>query len=663
MNVKKYTVEVQPDFIERQAKVSPVQAVAELVWNGLDADAENVDVRLEVDELGGTTVVVRDDGTGMPYDDAPGLFTRLGCSWKKTQHFTPRKARSVHGREGRGRLKVFAIGRCAEWRVRYLNEVGEIRQYSITMHGSSIEEIQISSEEASHSRNTGVEARISEIDKQYHVLKADTIVSELNDEFALYSNNHRDVSIFYDDHQIAARTQIISSHSVKLKSIDVNSRAHEVVLDVMEWSCNSRNALYLCTHQGFPVMEVSANVREAKNYNVSAYLKSTYIESLASSQQSQVMSMNPKLRDAIQVSRGLINTYLCNRYSKTGRTVVDEWKSEGIYPFKDTPMNDIQNIERKLFDILAATYSDFPPGIQSGSQERKALELRLLKMAIECGSSDLQSILIQIFGWPSNKRRNLAELSKYSPLLAAIRAVKIVTDRLGVLVELEEILSNTKTKQFPKHYARFRKILEDNIWIFGDEYTLSVSDKSLASVLRKHQHLLGETVQIDDSIVEHPSMENGTVDVVLSRTIRRHCVVELEHLIIQIKDPCVKFSGDQITRIREYAFAVTRDDELMSDSTQWVFWVIVDDVDEFARFLILEGEQARGTIQRKRNFQVMIKSWSQVLADNRTRLRFFQEKVKCSAEYESSLSNLQSKYDEVVTGFAPRADRDRVGVQ
>ena len=33
-----YTVEIQPDFLERQAKVQPIAAVAELIWNGLDAE-------------------------------------------------------------------------------------------------------------------------------------------------------------------------------------------------------------------------------------------------------------------------------------------------------------------------------------------------------------------------------------------------------------------------------------------------------------------------------------------------------------------------------------------------------------------------------------------------------------------------------------------------
>jgi hypothetical protein len=37
--MQEVNVEVRPDFLERQAKAQPVQALAELIWNGLDADA------------------------------------------------------------------------------------------------------------------------------------------------------------------------------------------------------------------------------------------------------------------------------------------------------------------------------------------------------------------------------------------------------------------------------------------------------------------------------------------------------------------------------------------------------------------------------------------------------------------------------------------------
>ncbi len=62
-----YVVEVQPDFLERQAKAQPIAAVAELIWNGLDADATAITVDLEDDQLGGLRrIIVTDNGAAFP---------------------------------------------------------------------------------------------------------------------------------------------------------------------------------------------------------------------------------------------------------------------------------------------------------------------------------------------------------------------------------------------------------------------------------------------------------------------------------------------------------------------------------------------------------------------------------------------------------------------
>ena len=45
--MKTITVEVQPDHLQTLAKVKrPLVAVTELMWNGLDADASQIDVVL-----------------------------------------------------------------------------------------------------------------------------------------------------------------------------------------------------------------------------------------------------------------------------------------------------------------------------------------------------------------------------------------------------------------------------------------------------------------------------------------------------------------------------------------------------------------------------------------------------------------------------------------
>lgn len=52
MSAEELNVEVKDDFIERQSKASPIQALSELIWNALDADATEIGVELEYDDAG-----------------------------------------------------------------------------------------------------------------------------------------------------------------------------------------------------------------------------------------------------------------------------------------------------------------------------------------------------------------------------------------------------------------------------------------------------------------------------------------------------------------------------------------------------------------------------------------------------------------------------------
>jgi hypothetical protein len=51
--MKRVSVSVQDDYLERMSKTRPINAVAELVWNSLDADADKIEVKLFENEMGG----------------------------------------------------------------------------------------------------------------------------------------------------------------------------------------------------------------------------------------------------------------------------------------------------------------------------------------------------------------------------------------------------------------------------------------------------------------------------------------------------------------------------------------------------------------------------------------------------------------------------------
>ncbi len=55
--MKELSVKVQSDYLERVvAGKNPVLAIAELIWNSLDAEATHVEVKFESNTMGAETV-------------------------------------------------------------------------------------------------------------------------------------------------------------------------------------------------------------------------------------------------------------------------------------------------------------------------------------------------------------------------------------------------------------------------------------------------------------------------------------------------------------------------------------------------------------------------------------------------------------------------------
>lgn len=137
--MKTVTVEVQADHLQSLARVNrPLSAISELIWNGLDADAEEVQVVFHKNDLEGLTgVAVRDNGHGLPYEEAEAAFQKLGGSWKRLAQKTRTKGRILHGQLGKGRFKAFAIGTSVIWNTRYAAN-GHFSEYEISCSSSNI---------------------------------------------------------------------------------------------------------------------------------------------------------------------------------------------------------------------------------------------------------------------------------------------------------------------------------------------------------------------------------------------------------------------------------------------------------------------------------------------------------------------------------------------
>ncbi|WP_245873266.1 ATP-binding protein [Streptomyces phaeoluteigriseus] len=107
-----------------------ITAVAELVWNAVDANATEGDVELRRSSMQAITeVVVTDNGHGMTPGRARTAFQAYGTTWKTTRTHTEGGERILHGRNGEGRLFAFALGDQLTWESAAWesNDFGELR--------------------------------------------------------------------------------------------------------------------------------------------------------------------------------------------------------------------------------------------------------------------------------------------------------------------------------------------------------------------------------------------------------------------------------------------------------------------------------------------------------------------------------------------------------
>ena len=109
-------LEVGEPKIRQFENKKPIAAVAELVWNALDANASRVTVELRRNYLGAVeSIAIADNGDGITPEQARESFREYGDSWKARRTHTAGHQRILHGKNGEGRLYALALGETLEW--------------------------------------------------------------------------------------------------------------------------------------------------------------------------------------------------------------------------------------------------------------------------------------------------------------------------------------------------------------------------------------------------------------------------------------------------------------------------------------------------------------------------------------------------------------------
>ena len=112
--------------------------------------------------------------------------------------------------------------------------------------------------------------------------------------------------------------------------------------------------------------------------------------------------------------------------------------------------------------------------------------------------------------------------------------------------------------------------------------------------------------------------------------------------------------------MKTYEIAVTSDERFNSvPGIKWHFWIVSNAYDKYAASEIEGGpDPDRRLISKRANVSVGIKTWGELIDENRARLQFFQEHLQHTADESAAIRYLQEKHSKFLEGIFVEEESD-----
>jgi hypothetical protein len=402
--VKDIHVQAQKDHIFSLCTASPIQALTELIWNALDADAFDVQIDVIQNLLGGIdSIRVADDGLGVNALQADNHFGNLGGSWKRDADKTPLSGRVLHGSKGKGRFKAFALGNHIEWRTTMQTDAG-LRSFVLTGTAEDPSLFTLA-DVPTPGPGTGTEVMVSDISNALgSLLDTSWVVQQLASHFALYLKAYPNVRIYFQGLLV---NPVIVQHATQTYHLK-SSEGSKAELQVIEWKTKqSRGKIVFCNTDGFALHEVDAAVRPGSGFNYTAYLVSSRFAALHEENLLILDEMHPEIKAFLDAARDILRRHFRERREALTAELLQQWQADGVYPYAADAASEPETAARKRFDACALAIRSCSDNFDILSVVEKKLIFRLLRELLESKPDTSLDVLNEVLGLPAKKFREL----------------------------------------------------------------------------------------------------------------------------------------------------------------------------------------------------------------------------------------------------------------
>lgn len=658
-----HKVTVGESHLRPYSEKPAIDALAELIWNSLDAEADQVEVKLERESLGKDSpefishLSIFDNGHGIDPEMAVEQFTQLGDSWKQgLSGLTVNSKRVLHGNLGRGRFLAYSLGDQVTWCTIWEDINGKKCKYQISGSKSSMNEFEISeSHESNDQTGTFVKIR-GEQGNPLSDLLDDELNTRLCARFASHLLGNIDINIYVDEERLDVAHLIENRLEDENIEIDKNDLAGHPppILRIIEWNQHVRGempTLILCNAGGISLIELDKKKISNQPVRVTGYLLWEGFESVSEDLLITRMTNAP----IIEIARERINEYVSKRTEELRKSIVEQLQEEGLYPYPNTPPDDnIMKAEQQLYDVvLVAARSAL-----GRTRQNRQMVARLMKIAIQQRTAGINDLMNEVLNLPPEIREMLRDLLQDTSLADIVKAGNEVRTRIELLCGLRRVLYGPDTSPHMREVDQLHPLVRGNEWLFGEEWLFARSESSLTTVLRD---VVPDTVLLEEELLESGGQvlqsdgRRGRIDLLFQR-LSRGPSGKSERLIVELKRPSIKLGPSELEQVRKYARALERHQGVAGG--HWTFWLVGTQINEDLHQDLDQTDRDWGHVDKRSNCDIHVTRWSDLIEDAERRLEFFRRQLDLEIGQDQAALRLHSKHQHLIPRIGNLADPD-----
>jgi hypothetical protein len=557
---------IRNESIAKKFKLfTPQKIISEYIWNGIDAKATIIDVKLHFvnEEFKATSAIeILDNGVGINFQDADNNFDRWDSSEKNSIH--------ERGSEGRGRFSFSKLSNKVTWSTRHNNENALLTAYSTEVPDYTILPITEAEQVPSVRKNQqGTCVYLSELDtnESGKIPTLESLLELLSYEFGW--------KLIVDDNL-----------KIRVNGIEVKSPEHELFINEYKIDNEIFSTQSICWKTK-PLKEKSFNYfydssfkkrhRELTGLNnkddfyLSCYIDSNWFNefSVGKGSNSDLFQNNNvtsesktfnKLLSILSIEHHkLYNDFIASQADN----LVEQFEKDGYFPVYsyetiEETKTRISHTKQLVKNIHIASPSTFN-GLNKKKKHQKILIALLDKITVSSENDSLFEVLEGVLDLDPDKLDTLASQIKRTKLDHIISTIGLLQKRSDVIQQLEYLFENfsSKTKETPD----LQKIIENHIWLFGAQYEIIGAEeddfqKTCGKLLRTITDK--DEIEIEDLLDKNQDLADvrGQVDLFLARRMITFTDGVGQHFkctVIEIKRPGQALNAKHFHQIQRYA--------------------------------------------------------------------------------------------------------------